>query len=237
VPTRTIPAAYRMRSWRIPRSRRWRSRRRALVWNASVFRTANTDDIMFISSGPRTNTGHFENVGDTLRQGIELGASGALGALRWGAGYSFLRARFNSPLTLSSPHHPAGQDGEILVVSGSRLPTIPQHNLKVHASAAIKRLTIGGTLLSTSNQYLRGDEANLLAEIRGFSLVNVTATCAITKQVALTGRVTNLLGSEHATFGLLGNADDVLGPGYENPRFLSPGAPRAGWVGVVFSVR
>jgi hypothetical protein len=75
------------------------------------------------------------------------------------------------------------------------------------------------------------------AAIEGFSLANLTADYAVTKQIAVSGRVTNLFGSEHSTFGLLGDPADVLGPGYDDPRFLSPGAPRAAWVGVVFSLR
>lgn len=214
-----------------------RGRRQGLTWNASIFRTANRDDIMFISSGPLTNTGHFENVGDTLRQGIELGASGGVNAVRWGVAYSFLRARFDTPLTLSSPNHPDEEDGEIEVEAGSRIPGVPQHNLKANLSATIKRLTLGGNFLTTSSQYLRGDEANLLPAIDGFAVVNLTANYAIGNHIRLTGRVTNLFGSEHATFGLLGEADEVLGDDYGDPRFLSPGAPRAAWVGVAFSFR
>ena len=55
--------------------------------------------------------------------------------------------------------------------------------------------------------------------------------------MTLTGRVTNLFGRKYETFGLLGEADEVLGDDYEDPRFLSPGAPRAGWVGVQVSFR
>ena len=192
---------------------------------------------MFISSGPLTNTGHFENIGDTLRHGIELSASGGVNAVRWEIAYSFLRATFNTPLTLSSPNHPDEEDGEIEVDAGSRIPGVPQHNFKANLSATIKRLTLRGSLVTTSNQYLRGDEANLLPAIDGFAAVNVTAHYAIANHIRLTGRVTNLFGSEYATFGLLGEADDVLGDNYEDPRFLSPGAPRAAWVGVEFSIR
>ena len=32
---------------------------------------------------------------------------------------------------------------------------------------------------------------------------------------------------EYATFGALGEPDEVLGDGYEDPRFLSPAEPRA----------
>jgi iron complex outermembrane receptor protein len=214
-----------------------RGRRQRLTWNASMFRTANRDDIMFISSGPLTNSGHFENVGDTLRQGIELGAAGVVNAVRWGLAYSFLRARFDTPLTLSSPNHPDEEDGEIDVEAGSRIPGVPQHNLKANLSATIKRLTLGGSLLTTSNQYLRGDEANLLPAIDGFAIVNLTANYAIANHIRLTGRVTNLLGSEHSTFGLLGEADEVLGDEFDDPRFLSPGVPRAAWLAIEFSFR
>lgn len=214
-----------------------RRRRPRLNWNASMFRTATSDDIMFISSGPLTNTGHFQNVGNTLRQGVELNASGVVDAVQWGLAYSFLRARFDTPLTLSSPNHPDAEDGEIEVEAGSRLPGVPQHNLKANLSATIKRLTLGGNLLTTSNQYLRGDEANLLPALDGFTLVNLTANYSLANHVRLTGRVTNLFGSDYATFGLLGAAGEVLGDDYEDARFLSPGAPRAAWVGIEFSFR
>ena len=214
-----------------------RGRRNAFSWNASLFRTATSDDLLFISSGPLTNTGHFQNVGDTRRQGLELGASGALGTLRWDVAYSFISARFDTPLTLSSPNHPDEEDGEIGVEEGSRIPGVPQHNLKVNVFATIGRLSVGGNLLTTSNQYLRGDEANLLPALDGFGLVNVSASYSLARNVSLTARVTNLFDSEYSTFGLLGEADEVLGDDYEDPRFLSPGAPRAAWVGLRFSFR
>jgi outer membrane receptor protein involved in Fe transport len=214
-----------------------RGRRNGFSWNASLFRTATSDDILFVSSGPLTNTGHFQNVGDTRRQGLELGASGAFDAVRWDVGYSFISARFDTPLTLSSPNHPEEEDGELEVEEGSRIPGVPQHNLKLNLSSTIGRLSLGGNLLTTSSQYLRGDEANLLPALDGFALVNVSASYALARNVALTARVTNLLDSEYSTFGLLGEADEVLGDDYEDPRFLGPGAPRAAWVGLRLSFR
>jgi iron complex outermembrane receptor protein len=213
-----------------------RGRRQGLSWNASTFRTANRNDIMFISSGPLTNTGHFQNIGDTRRHGVELSAAGTVDALRWSVGYTFLQARFDTPLTLSSPNHPGAEDGEIDVATGSRIPGVPQHNLKANLSATIGRLTVGGNLLRTSSQVLRGDEANLLPAIDGFAVVNLTASYAVATHIRLTGRATNLFDTEYSTFGLLGEADDVLGDSYEDPRFVSPGAPRALWVGVELSL-
>jgi outer membrane receptor protein involved in Fe transport len=65
----------------------------------------------------------------------------------------------------------------------------------------------------------------------------MSASYALARNVALTARVSNLFDSEYSTFGLLGEADEVLGDDYENPRFLSPGAPRAAWIGLRFSFR
>lgn len=214
-----------------------RGRRNAVSWNASFFRTATTDDILFVSSGPLTNTGHFENVGDTSRQGLELGASGLLRAVRWDVAYSLISARFDTALTLSSPNHPDAQDGEIQVNAGSRIPGVPQHHFKLTLSRTIGRFAIGGNLLAESSQYFRGDEANLLEPLDGLALVQLTAGYALTRRVAVTVRITNLFGSEYSTFGLLGDADDVLGDEYDDPRFVSPGAPRAAWVGLQFSFR
>ena len=50
-------------------------------------------------------------------------------------------------------------------------------------------------------------------------------------------RVSNLFGVEYATLGVLGEPGDVLGDSYEDPRFVSPGAPRAAWFGLEWSPR
>jgi outer membrane receptor protein involved in Fe transport len=82
-----------------------------------------------------------------------------------------------------------------------------------------------------------GEKANLLEPLDGFAVVNLSARYALARHVAVTARVTNLFGSDYSTFGLLGEVDDVLGDEYDDPRFLSPGAPRAAWVGLQFSFR
>lgn len=214
-----------------------RGRREGLSWNVSAFRTGTRDDILFISSGPLTNTGHFENIGDTRRQGLELAASGRRQTFRWMVAYSLVSATFDTPLTLSSPNHPDEVDGEIEVEAGRRIPGVPRHNLKLNLSSTIGRFSIHGNLLTTSGQYLRGDEANLLPALEGFRVVNLNARYTVTRNLSLTVRVTNLFDSEYSTFGLLGEADEVLGNDYGDPRFLSPGAPRAAWVGLRFAIR
>jgi outer membrane receptor protein involved in Fe transport len=138
---------------------------------------------------------------------------------------------------LSSPNHPEEDGGEIEAQAGSRIPGVPQHNVKLNLTSTMGRVTFGGNLLTTSSQYLRGDEANLLPTIDGFAIVNLNARYALTRTLSLTARVANLFDTEYTTFGLLGEADEVLGDDYEDPRFLSPGAPRAAWIGLRLSLR
>ena len=210
-----------------------RGRAAGVNWSGSLFRTVNQDDILFISSGALTNEGHFENVGETERDGLELTASGTPGPLlRWDASYTFLRARLATPLVLSSPNHPDAIDGEILVPAGSTLPGVPRHSLRAGVSVTKGRATIGADLAYSSSSFLRGDEANLLPPVEARSVVDLNGTYTVGKRIRLAARVTNLFGAEYSTFGLLGEADDVLGDAYDDPRFLGPGAPRAAWVGI-----
>jgi hypothetical protein len=43
--------------------------------------------------------------------------------------------------------------------------------------------------------------------------------------------IDNLLDAEYETFGLFGEADEVLGDDFDEPYFVGPGAPRAAWIG------
>ncbi len=215
-----------------------RGRRPNLNWSASFFRTINHDDIIFISSGALTNEGHFANVGNTARKGLEINLSGTVATrVQWDAAYTYLRATFQSPLVLSSPNHPEQDDGEIDVQPGDSLPGVPRHNLKLNVFATAGRFSIGGDVLYTSSQFLRGDEANLLPPIAGRTSVNASGSFRIREWLRLSANAVNLFNSKSSTFGLLGEADDVLGDDFDDPRFLSPLAPRAAWIGIEFVFR
>jgi fatty-acid desaturase/outer membrane receptor protein involved in Fe transport len=215
-----------------------RGRASGVTWSAAAFRTRNSNDILFISSGQLTNEGHFENVGDTLRQGFELLAYGTLGSrIRWNGTYTHLRATFDTPLVVSSPNHPEAEDGEIAVAVGSRLPSLPRHTWKVDLSYSTARASVDTNVVYNSSQFFRGDEANLMEPIDGSLVVNLGGRYAIHKNLALSARLSNLFDAEYSTFGLLGEADDVLGDEFEDVRFVSPGAPRAAWIGLEISFR
>src|SRR5690349_23945441 len=101
--------------------------------SAAVFRTDLSDDIQFIStSGTAINSGFFQNVGDTRRQGLELALEGGAGRIRFAARYARVNATFESPFTAFSPNNStADAAGDIHVEPGKRIPGIPRDALKL----------------------------------------------------------------------------------------------------------
>ena len=203
-------------------------------WHAGVFRTANDDDILFISAGALTNQGFFDNVGETRRDGIELNFAGAAGErLAWSVDYTYLDATFNEHFVVASVNHPEAIGGEIEVERGDRLPLTPEQLLKAGLRFAMTNdFTLGADVYASSGAYFRGDEGNLLDELDGYALVSVRAEYRLGERAHLVASIDNLLDEEYETFGVLGDADDVLGDDFEEPYFVGPGAPRAAWIGV-----
>jgi iron complex outermembrane recepter protein len=203
-------------------------------WHAGVFRTVNEDDILFISAGALTNEGFFDNVGRTRRDGVELSLEGeAAESWSWFANYTYLKATFRNSLAVPSPNNPEAVDGEIIVEPGDRLPLIPSQLLKAGVRVALwPKLTIGGDVLAGADFHMRGDEGNVTGKVGQFAVLNVRADYALGDNVELFLNIDNLFGAEYESFGLFGEADEVLGGNFDDNRFLSPGAPRAAWLGV-----
>lgn len=204
-------------------------------WHLGAFRSTNHDDIIFISSGRLTNEGFFANIGRTRREGIELNLSGT--ALRerlvWFANYTVQRATFEEDFTVASGNNPEAIDDEIPVQSGDHIPSIPEQILKLGIDYAFARhWSAGADLNYASSQYLRGDEGNLTPQIGGYAVLNLRAAFAPNEHFRVYVTVNNVFDRDYETFGAFGEADDVLGDDFDNPRFLSPGAPRAAWLGV-----
>lgn len=202
-------------------------------WRAGWFATDNDDDILFISAGARTNEGYFDNVGKTERRGFELALNGTQAHLRWFVNYTHLSATFEEPFSVPNANHPRATNGEIHVLAGARLPLVPERLLKAGVSATPRhRLHLHADLLHASRHHLRGDEANLAPSIGGYTVVNLGAEYRFNTRFALFAKVDNVLDERYATFGAFGEADEVLGDDFEETRFLTPAAPRAGWLGI-----
>jgi iron complex outermembrane receptor protein len=113
---------------------------------------------------------------------------------------------------------------------------LPQITLTLGDDFAITRqFTICGDIVYTSSLYLRGDEAILLAPIGGFALVNLRAVYRIGAHFSTYLRLQNVFDRRYADFGVIGDATAVL-PQFADPRLLSPGAPRAAWLGLSFDL-
>ncbi|MES9941741.1 MAG: TonB-dependent receptor [Candidatus Thiodiazotropha sp. 6PLUC2] len=206
-------------------------------WHLGVFHTTNHDDIIFISAGALTNEGYFDNVGETRRQGIEMSLNGNSfdQQLDWFLSYTFLKATFEENLTIASPNNPNAVDGEISIQPGDRIPGLPENLLKAGVTYHMtQKLSLGLDLQYSSSTIMRGDEANLDDEIDGYTLVDLRGEYQATDSFKVFAKVDNLFDKEYETFGLYGEADEVLGDEYEDSRFLSPGSPRAFWAGISY---
>jgi len=206
-------------------------------WNANVFRTDDTNDILQVSA-PALDRGYFVNAGKTRRQGVE--ASVSLDARRWRVAldYSLVDATFQSPLTLSSPNNPAADaNGLIQVSPGDRLPGVPRHRVKLGLDGSLTRAwTAGLAINAQSGQVLQGDESNQTAPLAGFWTLGLHTEYALTKSLSVFGRVDNALNRRYDVYGTFTNQSGVPYPaipgGVTDPRTVTPAPPFAAFLGL-----
>ena len=217
----------------------------ATDYHLGFFHSTNHDDILFQTTGRAT--GLFANVDKTRRLGFESMLNGTAGDLDWFIAYTYLEATFEDDFdAVSSSNHPFAVindqgDYVLKVNSGDRIPGLPKHALKLGADYLMfERLRLGFDLAYNSNQMLRGDESNELDPVSGYTVVNLRGSYRFNNNIEVFARVTNLFDKEYESFGLLGEEPDEVPveefEDFENPRFLGPGAPRAGFVGVKLSM-
>jgi outer membrane receptor protein involved in Fe transport len=215
---------------------RWRRGALSLAYDLTAFRTTNSDDILFIASGAVASQGYFSNVGDTRRQGVEASLRGrsrhGRTRLEWSLHYTLTDATFETGFTAMSATHPDAVRGMIKVPAGAHIPSIPEHVGK--AAVTVRTgfgLEAGANVVAQSSQFYRGDEANLLAPVPGYVVVNARVAYQLAAPASVWLLVDNVFDARYSTFGVLGDPTPLF-PSFNDPRFLGPGAPRAAWVGV-----
>lgn len=233
-----------------------------LRWNATLFRADNRDDILFV--GTSTSQGYFTNFGRTRREGIELGAAADVGAVSLRADYGYVKATYQSAACLLAENNSTrgqtaactagGQDDEILVQAGNRIPGIPLHSLKLGADwRASASWTLSADVLAYSSQYLRGNENNAhqpgttsdilgggprsflgAGTAPGHAVLNLAARVKLDPRWQLSARINNVLDRRYATAGALAenpvNAAGVFQTNsndWTRESFYAPGAPRS----------
>ncbi|MFZ2171871.1 MAG: TonB-dependent receptor [Methylococcaceae bacterium] len=210
-----------------------------LKWNLGYFHTINNNDIIFrrdVSSNI-ISQGFFDNVGKTRRYGIEAGTTvnypqlfSQIDDWHFSTNYTYLNATFMDGFDSVNPLDPSQA---IAVSSGDRIPGIPEHLYKATIGVDLwQKVSFGIDGIYSGDQYFRGDEANTTGKLSGYWLFNATAEYKVTKYFALFGKVNNIFNTNYNSFGVYGNASEVLGPEFDDSRFVSPGAPRGGWIGV-----
>lgn len=207
-----------------------------LKWNLGYFNTINHNDIIFHRAGGIASQGYFSNVGKTRRYGIEAGTTvnypqgfSKIDDWHFSTNYTYLNARF---LDGFDSQNPLDNNQTIAVTKGDRIPGIPEHIYKANIGVDLwQRVSLGVDGIYSGNKYFRGDEANITAPLTGYWVFNAKAEYKVTKNFVIFGRVDNIFDKNYNSFGVYGQANEVL-PGFDDGRFVSPGAPRAGWVGV-----
>lgn len=198
-------------------------------WLLSAYRTRTINDIQFTAASTRGRA-FFRNIGTTTRRGVEASLSAARGAMSVRLGYAFTDARFGTALVVNSPDNPeADDDGRIFVEAGDRIPGIPRHRVVASADYDFGSLSLGADLQAQSGQYLRGDESNDAPRTDGFATLDLRGEMKLGKSARLFAHVTNVFNARYATFGTFTETDEIEldeVPGADNPRALSPGAPR-----------
>jgi len=211
------------------------------IWNAGFFHSTNHDDIIFNRGGSSISEGFFSNIGETTRYGVETGFSVNVPELfseidEWSfsTNYTYLKAEFQDGFTIQNPLDTtlAAQ-----VEQGDNIPGIPEHIYKATLGVKLwRRFSLAIDTQYSGEQYFRGDEANITDPLGGYWLFNARAELKINEHFALFGRVDNIFDRDYKSFGVYGEADEVLGASYDDGRFVSPGSPRAGWIGVRLSM-
>lgn len=197
-----------------------------LAGELSLFRTDVSDDILSVSPTGTTAV-FFSNIGDTRRQGVELGLRGKWQALLEAyANYTYTEATFQNDVTLFTPRLTPGCAAPPcteFVRVGHDLPLIPRHRLNAGLDLHVTRwLTVSFAMSYAGTQRLRGDEANVEAPLKDYVVLRGGLSA---RWKALTGFVwvNNLLNSHYETFGTFA-ANSKL-PGAPVERFLSPAPP------------
>ena len=204
--------------------------------NIAYYRSTLNNDILFVNS-PIQGRAFFQNVGTTLRQGVDVSAQLKTDRLLGWIAYSYIDATFQTGFTASSNNNPgADANGNIQVQPGNHLPGIPSNLWKLGVDYKVTDAwTVGGTGVAASGQFLFGDEANLTAKTPAYFVLNLHTSYQITPNLQLFGLIENAFNTTYYTFGTFSPTSSVpivQAPGATNPRSYSPAAPIAATIGI-----
>ncbi len=224
-------------------------------WGLGLFRAENSDDI-FSAASTQTGRGYFQNIGTTLRQGVEANINYRSKRLFAYANYTYTDATFQSAIPyFPAPNHPEGPgvfdcpddpDGEATgnctsVSKGDRIPGVPAHTFKAGFDYWMTpKWKFGADVIAASSQFFFEDAANLSRPLAGYAKVNLHSSYDITDHIQVYGLIENLTDSRYSLYGTYfsvedaNNVSDATGVTFDenNPRTVVPAIPFAAYGGV-----
>jgi iron complex outermembrane recepter protein len=145
----------------------FRGNQNGFDWNIGLFRTVLKDDILFVPLG-RKNRGVFDNFGQTMRQGIEMGLKGKTGDSTFSLNYTWMRATFESPAQYIDDANSSMQQATssthqaiVNIKPGDQIPGMPNHILQGSWNYKFNSdfdFTLG--MVAHSSSFVRGNENN-----------------------------------------------------------------------------
>jgi outer membrane receptor protein involved in Fe transport len=211
---------------------RWHAGDAAL--SASLYRTANRNDILFLSPGS-TQQGYFANFARTLHQGLDLTGSKRFGELDARVSYNYLEALFDADGQLFTGAR------DVSIARGTRIAGLPRHAVKLGLDCKPwPALGIGADAQAISSLVTQGNEdgAHPSWGVRGYGLLNLRASYRLDAHWELFARITNVGDRRYESYGAV--ATDLFPHGRmatqpgdaEHARFVAPGAPRSMAAGI-----
>ena len=158
----------------------------------------------------------------------------------------------------SSGDDPGDDQSKITVNKGMHIPGIPKHQFKFRANyQATPDWSLGANLIAFSDRYMHGNENNQhqanspdcadraeneaavacgKGKISGFAIVNLDTQYNVGGGWKFFAKAINVFDQDYETTGRLAASHFNNAGGWEDiaagSRFVSPGAPRAGWIGL-----
>ena len=223
---------------------RWKNERNYAL-AVSAYSTNNKNDILFtpVSAG----LGYFDNFSKTRYQGVDLNASKSWGAWSLRTQYSYLYATYQDTMSLMSG------DRTMSITPGTRMAGLPMNTLKLHLDWRMNdKLSLGASTISTSKLITQGNEDGLVgiddaaapasadASIKGYTLLNLSATYKAEKGLEFFAKINNALNKRYETYGLMAANNFALDGSTLNgtdgeqtvAKFVAPGAARSLWLGM-----
>jgi outer membrane receptor protein involved in Fe transport len=174
---------------------RWHAGDAAL--SASLYRTANRNDILFLSAGS-SQQGYFANFARTLHQGLDLAASKRFGQLDARVSYNYLEAAFDADGQLFTGAR------DVSITRGTRIAGLPRHTVKLGLDwQPWPALSIGADAQAISSLVTQGNEdgAHPGWGVHGYGLLNLRASYRLNAHWELFARITNVGDRRYESYG------------------------------------